>query len=349
MKHSQDLAIRERELENCGFVKTVLMIIIVFYHSILFWSESWFVGEPILRAPILGEIAAWLNSFHIYGFVLVSGYIYSCLKYEKDKYERFDLFVLNKVKRLLVPFVFVAIIWVIPIGTYFFNWTWHDFAVKFAMATSPNQLWFLVMLFVVFIVFWPLSSFVKKHTVASGLVVCVMFCCGFVLGRFINVFQISTALTYMPLFWLGIKIRQYGSDIIMKIPAVLWILLDLVLFVVERYIVSGNSIIERVLDIALTFALHIVGAIMIFVVLQKIAIVFNEWKQNKAFMFLNRNSMQIYLFHQQVIYFSIVLLNGKVNPYIHGITNFLVSLIVSLTISFVLTRFKTLRFLLGEK
>lgn len=349
MKQSQDLAIREQELENCSFVKTVLMIIIVFYHSILFWNGSWFIGEPIFKAPLLGEIAAWLNSFHIYGFTLVSGYLFSYLKYEKDKYEKFDLFVLNKAKRLLVPFVFVAIIWVIPIGAYFFNYTWYDIAVKFAMATSPNQLWFLVMLFVVFIIFWPLSSFVKNHTFASGLLVCIMFCSGFILGRFGNILQISTAATYTPLFWVGMKIRQNGSKTIMKIPAILWLLLDLALFAIKRYIVVGTSTIQKLLSIGLDFLLHVIGAIMIFVVLQKIAVLFSRWKENKVFMCLSKNSMPIYLFHQQVIYFSIVLLNGIVNPYIHIIINFFISLFVSLILSFVLTRFKASRMLLGEK
>lgn len=38
---------RQAELSNCTFLKTILMFLVVFYHCILYWSGSWFVGEPV--------------------------------------------------------------------------------------------------------------------------------------------------------------------------------------------------------------------------------------------------------------------------------------------------------------
>jgi len=39
---------REKELENCTFIKTILMVIIVIYHSMLFWNGTWFnVIQPV--------------------------------------------------------------------------------------------------------------------------------------------------------------------------------------------------------------------------------------------------------------------------------------------------------------
>lgn len=77
---------RQEELSNCNFIKTVLMVLVVFYHSILFWNGSWFTEDPIETSVILNILAAWLNSFHIYGFTLVSGYLFGYLKLEKGKY-----------------------------------------------------------------------------------------------------------------------------------------------------------------------------------------------------------------------------------------------------------------------
>ena len=114
------MAVRDLELKNCTFVKTMLMLIVVFYHSILFWSGNWFSAIPAQRLEILAGIASWLNSFHIYGFALVSGYLFYYLRYEKGKYGRYIPFLKQKAKRLLVPYVFAAAVWVIPISAAFF-------------------------------------------------------------------------------------------------------------------------------------------------------------------------------------------------------------------------------------
>lgn len=66
-------------------------------------------------------------------------------------------------------------------------------------------------------------------------------------------------------------------------------------------------------------------------------------------MLLSKNSMTIYLFHQQIIYFTILWLNGKVNPYVNSFINFVVSLFLSSLISTMLMKFKVTRILIGEK
>lgn len=102
---------RQTELDNCRFCKAVLMMLIVLYHVILPWAGwGWSGIEPAIDAPLLGHTAIWLNSFHIYAFVLISGYIYAFLKLEKGKYKEFGEFVKTKAKRLLVPYFFVSIL-----------------------------------------------------------------------------------------------------------------------------------------------------------------------------------------------------------------------------------------------
>lgn len=59
--------------------------------------------------------------------------------------------------------------------------------------------------------------------------------------------------------------------------------------------------------------------------------------------------MAMYLFHQQIIYFTISALNGVVNPWINAGVNFVAAIAGSLIISAVLMRWKATRFLIGEK
>jgi fucose 4-O-acetylase-like acetyltransferase len=339
---------RQAELDNCDFVKTILMILVVVYHSIVFWGGNWFTRNPASQSVILGTVAEWLNSFHIYAFVFVSGYLFCCLKYEKGKYQKFSSFVSNKTKRLLVPYAFVAVIWVIPIQWLFFRDSAVDIIEKFALGISPNQLWFLIMLFVVFVVCWLLSDFFVKYHLIGAFVAILLYGIGLIGPRFIpNVFMIWRALTYIPFFWLGFKIRQKGLGFFAKIPAIGWLVLDCAVFAVVKVISPDASVLTKLLTYGLEFLLHVVGALMAFVVLQSVA---KRIKPNGAVMtFLSKRSMVIYLFHQQVIYIPIFLLNGIISHYLLVLISFVFAMLVPLLIYEILIRFKTTKFLLGEK
>ena len=339
---------KDRELYNCFFTKTVLMLMIVLYHSILAWSGNWFQAVEVSVEKPLAIIANYFNSFHIYAFVLVSGYIFYYAKCECGKYDSFVAFAINKFKRLIVPYITVSAIWVIPIGAFFFKYNFEEVVTKYVLAISPNQLWFLVMLFGVFLVFWPLTSFMKKHF-KCGLFVAVVFYAFGVLGSALlpNVFQIWTIFKYVIFFWLGFVIRQYKLTKY-KNTWPLWVVVHMALFVLSRVIQDFNdNYVMKTVNIGCEFAVHIVGAIMAFALMQSIGSRID--KQPGILSSLGKKSMPVYLFHQQIIYVTIYMLNGLVSPYIHSIINFVVAMILSFALSAMLMRFKATSFLIGEK
>ena len=64
---------QKEELVNCTFVKTVLMLIVVFFHSIVFWRGGWFdIIEPAESFLPYSILAQWLQSFQVYAFALIS-------------------------------------------------------------------------------------------------------------------------------------------------------------------------------------------------------------------------------------------------------------------------------------
>lgn len=340
----------ELMLDNCYFVKTVLMILVVFYHSILFWGGgSWLDNQPVIfKSKTLSILSVWLNTFHIYGFTLVSGYIFQYLKYEKDKYQKFLLFIVNKAKRLLVPYVFVAIIWVIPISGVLFSYTSKDIILKYVFCTGPSQLWFLWMLFDVFCFVWIISNWLKNDIIAI-LISCISWLIGYVCGaRLPNIFCIWTAFNYLPFFILGMKLREKSTCFLYKLPSILFLFMQLLLFVVYQMTLANSAILCRLINLIALYSAHVFGALMSFFILQWLAEKI-DWKNNRLFMFLSKYSMTIYLFHQQIIYFTIIWLNGKLNPYLHAFVNFFIALTLSSIISVLLMKFKTTRILIGEK
>ena len=69
--------IRNERLTNLTFVKSILMLLVIFGHACAFWSGHWFTNNPAIESEGLSVLYDWINSFHTYAFTLVSGYIFA--------------------------------------------------------------------------------------------------------------------------------------------------------------------------------------------------------------------------------------------------------------------------------
>ena len=347
----------KKQIENVGFVKTVLMLMIILGHSFDFWTRTWFTENPALESRGIGIIATWINSFNIFAFALVSGYLFA-FKVVGGGYRDYSKFLENKAKRLLVPYVFSMLIWVAPISAYFFQWGGAELFKKYVLCINPSQLWFLWMLFGVFAIVWPLRNvMIEKPIIGWGIAI-VFYGIGIVGGHIIpNVFCIWTACQYVVFFFIGMRIRvkeenPVKSDdekpLTKRIPWYGWLILDLFLFVGSLWIDGKSGFLVKVTLLGVNFLLHMVGAVMAWSILQMLA-GHIRWLESKMLEKLSAYSMPMYLFHQQIIYFTITALNGVVNPWVNAGVNFAVAAVGSFVISAILMRWKVTRFLVGEK
>ena len=341
-------ASKQASIENCAFVKTILMVLVVLYHSCLFWSGSWLQNQQVkIEAKEIGIFAYWLNSFHIYGFTLVSGYLFYYLKNEVGKYKKYKEFLIRKFQRLIIPYYFTAIVWVIPFSILILSYSGDEVIQKFGLGINPSQLWFLWMLFGVFAIAWPMSQWIKTDYIALIISV-ISWGIGLIGPRFgSNIFCIWNVFTYLPYFVLGMKMRE-KEHIWKKYNCFVLAMLNIGLFLLWRYLLGNGGIFFKILTLISEYAMHVIGAVAVFMILQWIADKV-DWKNKKLCNLLSKYSMPIYLFHQQIIYITIVWLNGKVNPYLNVTINFIVALSGSIIISGILMRFRVTNFLLGQK
>lgn len=342
---------KNQELSNCYFVKAILMIIVVLYHSLAFWMPGgWFNQEPVEKSEILGMAAMWLNSFHIYAFTFVSGYIFYAMKYEYGKYQGYLDFIINKAKRLLIPYCFVSIIWVIPMYIIYFgkdNCVLKDIVKKYILMESPAQLWFLIMLFGVFILYYPAADWINRDIKKGMFFSIIMYGLGIICNHFLpNFFQIWTVFRFMIFFYMGVTVRKNGMGVLMKIPVYIYVLCDLILFICYELILSKAGIFWKLTMVVIGFLLHIIGALGSFVILQKLV---QRMKHTSLLNFCSKHSMTIYLFHQQLIYITLTLGNGHINNYCLAMINFLFSLAGASIISMILYRFPLTRYLVTGK
>ena len=323
------------------------MLTIVFYHSIRIFAGggTWGPYPPVNEAPVLGYISEWFNNFHIYAFTLISGYIFYYIKYERGRYQKYTSFIYNKAKRLLVPYVFSLVVWVVPVHAFYFGT--DDLVKNYLLGASPSQLWFLLMLFWVFAIFWLISDMICEKPLFGGIIICALYCIGLLMP---SIYCFNSGLMYLLFFYIGFLIRSFdlGNKFLYRVPSLMYLVIDIGLFIVYKFIGGFDGILFiKGMFLGCGILLHIVGAIGAFVILQRFVKRFLQG--NKVIDFLGKHSMVVYLFHQQLIYFSIGRFNGVVPPIVLALINFAFSLSISIVISVLMHKTKITKVLVGSK
>lgn len=324
-------------LRHLNFVKAVLMIGVVLCHSVIFYGGGWFSSSLLPAAnDYMRGFAGWLQSFTVECFTLVSGYIFCYIRYERGGYDNFPKFVKKKAFRLLLPYFSVALLWCIPIEL------WFHFDIKgvfhnFILGESPAQLWFLLMLFWVFLFAYQIT---KLSVSAQFIIVGLMFAIGTIAGALVpNYFQIITAFTYMLFFWTGFLIRKYKA--LTERRKLLWggvilLVVNIALLCITKHL-PGDTLSQKGLRYLVFEMSHYAGALMAFCLL-----LWGSIKYNCAgrLGLMSQLSFPIYLIHQQIIYVVLWNITSAINPYLGSLINFLIAMIVSAVICWLLLRYK---------
>lgn len=344
-----------KELTNLHFVRAVLIILIVLYHSALFWTGSWYQFHTNQHSQFLSWGALWLNSFHIYCFVFVSGYLFYYLKKENKKYNDFMIFTKDKAYRLLIPYVFVSLCWNIPFAIYFkvpFNTLFR----AYILGVSPEQLWFLLMLFGVFILFYFLEGKLgsrgnNKFSMFLSTSCFFLFFFGISGWFFVpNYFQVWNTCMFIFFFYMGYSAREGKIYKYLKtdnIHLTGYFIIHLFLFILINSLSISNPYLLKFFQLTIGYICHILGAFVIFHFLAKLSVVFDKW--NKFFQLISINSLGIYLFHQQLVHLCLYFTVNRFNPYIITSICFIFSFSISLLITMILSNTSCTRWLIGVK
>lgn len=306
---------RTSDLWNCNFCKTILMLVIVLYHSGMFWDDVWTVTAP-QPYHLLVNFNVWLGSFSIYGFTLVSGYIYCHIRYERGGYDTPHRFLNKKVRRILIPFALTSMFWAAPVDRFLLDFDNESMILSYVLGCSPCQLWFLLMLFWVFVFAYPLSDYFMRRGLESWPVILAIFLCGQILhANFLPYFQICAGMEFLLIFWIGIMFRRYGRNMTTR-NLLTWGIAALILNLVFLYCTKffrGDSLSDYVVFKSLIWTSAIFGAIMSFMLLIAAGRLM-RWQQSAVFRSLNRSSYPIYLIHHQIIYILLVAFSWTLDP-----------------------------------
>lgn len=279
------------------------------------------LGHAISHSDSVEGIYKFIYSFHVCAFFIISGYLFNEKKY------KFKEFIRKKFFRIMIPYFFWEIIFLIPYAIFilkrnlFRNYEIVDYIFKIIYGNGNNDalnqntsLWFLPALFSMEILMYLFIKIFNKFNKKTRklLLISVIFIIGIMFSSFIKIklpWGLNTAFSFLIVFYIGylIKEKNFLEKINIKIIFLLGMIgtiscylnIDIVSLVEYRY---GNYF----------FAL--LSGICLSITLLGISYKINS---NKIIEYVGSNTMGILVFHKIVI----ILFQTKMGK----VTNYLIN------------------------
>jgi peptidoglycan/LPS O-acetylase OafA/YrhL len=238
--------------------------------------------------------------------------------------------------------------WVIPFYVYYNGFDPSKITYKYILGCEPSQLWFLPMLFILFVMFYHFLD--EKYISTKGMIVVIIISIGggelFDIIDF-NFFQIATAIKYAGYYYLGAYLSVIKTD--RKWTIALTGLGSVVFYLIFKATESifAEPVYLRLLE---SFSSHMctyMEIIFMYYIVKRITEKTRKATSSKVFSSLREKSFGIYLFHQQIIYLLIILLNGNVPPIIQVAISFVCAVGIAYLMTAILQRFRLTRNLYG--
>jgi len=192
-------------IDKLDSIKAEMMLCILVNHSTALWHPSgWFNQAPAQESVFLGSISFVFGNFPTWVFTFLSGYLFFYLRTYKGKYKNLSDLIKKKTKRLLLPYLCASLAWAIPFYCFFNKCSLWDVFEYYMLGRSPSQLWFLLMLFLVFLIGHMTYGLAQNH-IFIGLCFSLMLWGVGTVGISVlpNYFQIFQAFSYFVFFYCG--------------------------------------------------------------------------------------------------------------------------------------------------
>jgi surface polysaccharide O-acyltransferase-like enzyme len=316
------------------------ILLVVFGHASLAFISLNLYG---IHSNLLASINSIFGGFTMPLFLMIGGLLFQ-YSIEKGKYQASSIFLSKKIKRLLVPFLIVS-----PFMIYFFPVGNESLTeVLRLFLNGAHHLWFILTLLYAYLFFYYFKNLLDKSPIISLSIFIILS----ILGRYISIkygglFGLSNNLIYFLYFYLGIQLwKNYTSNLLNFnhwVVLALYLVIRIVHMLYFRFdeYVWANSIFpvfEGILGSLWAWRFSFIYGARIM------------HKMNRPIHFISRNSYGIYLFHLPIIYSLTEMFRNldPINIYFVVLTQFTVSLFVSVILTEGLRKIKNLKMIIGE-
>ncbi|WP_396590097.1 acyltransferase family protein [Allomuricauda sp. R78024] len=336
-----------KKIDSIDFLRVFGIGIVVLRHSFAPFTGSWKIGEVFSYSESANVLGSYISTISMPLFVFISGFLYCYLRNNLKKYKTYPILVKKKVKRLLIPFLLLS-----PIYIYFFldfnstleflNYIW----------AGPGHLWFLSMIFLLFLLFYPLEPYFKKNILKSIVIILFLFSLS-PITHYIGIPTLAKVFKYLPFFYMGYLFHLKNEIVLhyLKGKFFLFFLIHLTLFVF--FLILPNYIENRILGSLIAhfklIPLGIFSIAFIYILFIKLEELMPE-RFKKPIQFINNNSYYIYLIHEPFLKLFYEIDSIQYLPiYLVIVLGFTTSFMGSLFLGEVILKFKLGRLLIGAE
>ena len=334
-------------LQELDYLKIIGVLLVVIGHCTSIYTGGWVFTSPV-NSPIYGLIASYVYTFHVPMLVFVSGAIYYYCRINKEKYSSIKSLIINKFKRLILPFLFVGIIYSIPIkyiigmteGNIFSN------IKSFILGSNTGHLWYLLMLFDIFIIFYLYEKFIlnRKYSIVLNLILfSILYISS---GFFTNIFQINRAIQYSIFFYLGYEFFRSKDKLILKLEKLksksilimtpVLITISLVLILVSKMKLSNIMLSKffSLINVVIAIICITICYLIVYLINNRMKNIIIKEKIDKLINIIGKYSFSIYLLHEPIIFIILYFIANKyISPNILVMACLSISVSVSILIS----------------
>ena len=343
-------------------VRALLMILVVLGHCTYYQISTNYGGayyqDLMLQAGVndtlIHRITSWVTgaiyTFHMPLFMALSGAVFS-LQLSKGKYGELMLFIKNKFRRLLLPFLLTALFVSIPLKYWSGYWEksdsliW-DIVIGQLLLQGNTHLWFLPTLFCEMLIFWVLHRYTNWLSNKAIYMVVILSLMHLLIKSPLGIF--TGVVKFGIWFYVGMLFNEYRQDfnnVAIKHKVIVTGIIFFILFIIEHISVGGDGLVRHGLHRVAAFATAIVGMWLFY------SSCYCMWKNNiiretKWISFLSINSMGIYLYSDPLNYtilswfyhtYSISAFGNEVYAFLLYIGRFIVTFTVAAVITIVVS------------
>ena len=288
-------------IKHVNVIKTFCLFFVIMMHAVLpFAGPSYFWK---LHASQIDQTAVALSSLFnftlIPSFLFVSGFLLNMSLGNKNL--SFSDTVIKRAKRLLVPWFFTIIFWLVPLYTFFdipsFNRPLHATLLETYKAgllgLFTDHLWFLLVLFWVTIFWLIFLPAIKKFGEITGFFLAVAAATIMqIYGSSIIWYCIWETTSPIIFFYMGYIAFKYRSTIdSFLLRYRIWVLMVLMVFIMILYPHTSSHF-------SLSWLLSLTGCILIYTVSLIFSNNFYSFLiKNPLYRYFEANSFRYYLFH----------------------------------------------------
>lgn len=152
---------RDYRIDN---LRAFAILTVVLGHSIILYSPEWQIYQTSQSSVLFSQIKHFINLYQMPLFFSLSGYLFAG---QKDQH--FIEFLSKKTTRLLIPFLFVGLCYMLPVKLILGYPPYQGKSLltvmkMFLLGNDTGHLWFLPTLFLIF-----LTAFFVKRVIKNNL------------------------------------------------------------------------------------------------------------------------------------------------------------------------------------